>query len=254
MKKKSIIYLLLALMIACLALAGCGGGSGSETMTLESWMAEHPDELEALSADGMEVSVEGNTLFYTYDASMINGLAEETALSDAFKKAMDDTIDDSAEDVIGEITTLEEKSGVDGITGTVVCKFKDKVITEKSFTKDSSVPEKETNDGMTLEQWMAEHPEHYEGLKAQENENAKYSFEGNYMIIKYEFQPSEQVTEEYLFSEDVRNSLEEGLAGNEDDFIKMIDGYEQLTGIDDITLKIIYHCNDKVILEKDYTN
>ncbi len=254
MKKKSIIYLLLALMIACLALAGCGGGSGSETITLESWMAEHPEELEALSTDGVGVSVEGNTMFYTYDVSSVNGLTEETALSEAFKKAMEDSLDDSAEAVIDEINTLEEKSGVDGITGTVVCKFKDKVITEKSFTKDSPVPEKKTNDGMTFESWMSEHPEESEGLKAQAQEGMEILFEGNYMILKYELQPSEPITEEYLFSEEVRNSLEAGLAENEDGFIKMIDSYEHLSGIDDITLKIIYHCNDKVILEKDYTN
>ena len=136
MKKKSIICLVLVLVLACMALTACGGGSGEKAdPTLESWMAEHPEEMDEVEVEeGMEVSFEGNNLIYKYDLSTLDGVTEETANSDVLIDALKDGLANEEETFKGVASDLEEETGITGISVTVIYTFGETVLVEQTFT------------------------------------------------------------------------------------------------------------------------
>ena len=131
--KKSII-LLVVLMVACLALTACGGGGSAKAEpTLESWMAEHPEEMDDVEVEeGMEVSFDENTLIYKYDLSVLD-LDEETAKSDVLIDALKDGLAQEADTFNNVASSLESETGIDGITVRVIYTFKDTVLVEQTF-------------------------------------------------------------------------------------------------------------------------
>jgi hypothetical protein len=133
MKKKSIICLVLVLALACLALTACGGEKADPT--LESWMAEHPEEMDEVEVEeGMEVSFEGNNLIYKYDISTLDGVTEETANSDVLIEALKDGLANEEETFKGVASDLEGETGITGISVTVIYTFGETVLVEQTFT------------------------------------------------------------------------------------------------------------------------
>lgn len=132
MKKKSII-LLVVLMVACLALTACGGGATKADPTLESWMAEHPEEMDDVEIEeGMEVSFEENTLVYKYDLTVLE-IDEETATSDVLIEALEEGLAQEEDTFLGVADSLESETGIDGITVKVIYTYGDTVLVEKTF-------------------------------------------------------------------------------------------------------------------------
>ena len=137
MKKSIIIFIIL--MVACLALTACGGGStpasdNTPDPTLESWMAEHPEEMEDVEEEeGMEILFEGNTLIYKYDITVL-GIDEETATSDEAIAIFEQGLDDQEETFKNVASSLEKQTGISGIEVKVVYTFGDTVLIEKTFT------------------------------------------------------------------------------------------------------------------------
>ncbi len=140
MKKKSIIVLFVVLLVACLAMTACGGNGGSDTPkeepTLESWIAEHPEEMDEVEVqDGMEVSFDKNNLIYTYDISVIEGVTEENAKSETMIESLTEGLENESDTFMGIIDSLESETEITGITVTVIYTFKGDVLVEKTYTK-----------------------------------------------------------------------------------------------------------------------
>ena len=139
MKKKSIICLLLVFLVACLMLTACGGSGGGtnepEEVTLESWMADHPEEMEQVEVEeGMEVSFDKNNLIYTYDLSVLD-VDEESAKSETMIEALTEGLEGATDTFNGIIDDLESETEITGITVTVIYTYKGTVLVEKTYSK-----------------------------------------------------------------------------------------------------------------------
>lgn len=109
-----IISLMVAMIIM---LSGCA----SQPATLEEYISNDEEArttLESVSSstEGLEVDVEDNTIIYTYtydntlDSSMIESVSQQ----------LEKTIDSSESTFRSMADTLEEESGIDGITIRVI--------------------------------------------------------------------------------------------------------------------------------------
>ena len=118
--RKNRLYsgIIISLMLAIITmLSGCG----SQPATLEEYISnteEARTTLESMSSstEGLEVAVEDNTIIYTYtydntlDSSMIESVSEQ----------LEKTIDSSESTFRSMADSLEEESGIDGITIRVI--------------------------------------------------------------------------------------------------------------------------------------
>ena len=113
--RKLITGLLIVMLLAMTALfTGCG-----EPATLEEWIANDSEAsatLEEMSTDELEVTVEGNTLVYTYTYDQVI----DSSLTDAVSQQLDQSITSSASTFTDVADVLEEESGIDGVTVQVV--------------------------------------------------------------------------------------------------------------------------------------
>ena len=110
--------IIISLMLEIITmLSGCG----SQPATLEEYISydeEARTTLESMSSstEGLEVAVEDNTIIYTYtydntlDSSMIESVSEQ----------LEKTIDSSESTFRSMADSLEEESGIDGITIRVI--------------------------------------------------------------------------------------------------------------------------------------
>ena len=69
-----------------------------------------------MSTEELDVTVEGNTLVYTYTYAQVI----DSSLVDAVSQQLDQTITNSASTFTNVADTLEEESGIDGITVQVI--------------------------------------------------------------------------------------------------------------------------------------
>lgn len=110
--------IIISLMVAMIImLSGCG----SQPSTLEEYISNDEEAMTTLesmssSTEGLEVDVEDNTIIYTYtydntlDSSMIESVSQQ----------LEKTIDSSESTFRSMADTLEEESGIDGITIRVI--------------------------------------------------------------------------------------------------------------------------------------
>ena len=115
--------IIISLMLAIITmLSGCG----SQPATLEEYISNDEEArttLESMSSstEGLEVAVEDNTIIYTYtydntlDSSMIESVSEQ----------LEKTIDSSESTFRSMADSLEEESGIDGITIRVIYRNND---------------------------------------------------------------------------------------------------------------------------------
>ncbi len=113
--RKLVTGLLIVMILAMTALfTGCG-----EPATLEEWIANDSEAsatLEEMSSNELEVTVEGNTLIYTYTY----GQVIDASLTDAVSQQLDSSISQSASTFTDVADMLEEESGIDGVSVQVV--------------------------------------------------------------------------------------------------------------------------------------
>lgn len=113
--RKLISGLIIVMILAMTALfTGCG-----EPATLEEWISSDSDAtatLEQMSTDELDVTVEGNTLVYTYTYTQVI----DANLVDAVSQQLEDTINNSASTFTSVADMLEEESGIDGVNVKVV--------------------------------------------------------------------------------------------------------------------------------------
>ena len=110
--------IIISLMVAMIImLSGCG----SQPSTLEEYISNDEEAMTTLesvssSTEGLEVDVEDNIIIYTYtydntlDSSMIESVSEQ----------LEKTIDSSESTFRSMADSLEEESGIDGITIRVI--------------------------------------------------------------------------------------------------------------------------------------
>lgn len=168
MKKKVLLVLLLILALAMTMLfTGCGGSSSdtaapSETAeeSSEAETAEEPAQTEEPAApltfeeyakndssiqdqlgvdekSGIFVDIKGNELIFTYDYSKMDGnFTREGIVNDGFKKNLEEIMtENGAGSTFGNIAkTMEDASGIEGITVTVEYTWEDEVVYSQSFT------------------------------------------------------------------------------------------------------------------------
>lgn len=116
MKNRKLISGLIIVMVLAMTVlfTGCG-----EPANLEEWInsdSEATETLENMSTDELDVTVEGNTLVYTYTYPQVI----DASLTDAVTQQLEDTIDNSAATFTSVADMLEEESGIDGISVKVV--------------------------------------------------------------------------------------------------------------------------------------
>lgn len=116
MKNRKLISGLLIVMLLAMTLvfAGCGGPS-----TLEEWIGSNSEAqatLDEMSTEELDVTVEGNNLVYTYTYAQVI----DSSLVDAVSQQLDETITNSSSTFTNVADTLEEESGIDGITVQVI--------------------------------------------------------------------------------------------------------------------------------------
>ena len=116
MKNRKLISGLLIVMLLAMAtlFTGCGGAD-----TLEEWISSDSEAaatLEEMSTDELDVTVEGNTLVYTYTYAQVI----DSSLVDAVSQQLDETITNSSSTFTSVADTLEEESGIDGISVQVI--------------------------------------------------------------------------------------------------------------------------------------
>lgn len=116
MKNRKIAAGLLVVMLLAMSVlfAGCGGPS-----TLEEYISndtEAAQQIKNMNTNELAVTVEGNTLVYTYTYPQVI----DASLVDAVKTQLESTIDSSSSTFTGLADQLEEQSGIDGISVKVV--------------------------------------------------------------------------------------------------------------------------------------
>ncbi len=119
MKKSAILTALAMVMIVAVSLmtVSCGG---SGDPTLESYIAENEDAMEeineAAGESGVEVSITGNDLTYTYSFDL--EMDEET--TELVKEQLESAMESYTSTFESLAADLEEESGVSGITIIVI--------------------------------------------------------------------------------------------------------------------------------------
>ena len=135
MKKRTLIVFLILAVITAFCFTACGS---KEPMTLEKYVGENPEvqgSIESASAgSNVEVLVKDNEILYNFDLSTTEGYTEEIAKSEELAASLEQALSSAGATFGGISKTLEESSGIKGITTTVNYMWKDEVIYSKSFT------------------------------------------------------------------------------------------------------------------------
>ena len=116
LKKTLVVSIVMSMLLAmALMFSGCGGGDE----TLEDFVnsnTEAKEQIDSLSTNGMTIDISGNTLTYTYAYTQTFEPDMAELMGDQLEEAMS-SMDSTFESVAD---TLEEESGIEGITVKVV--------------------------------------------------------------------------------------------------------------------------------------
>lgn len=135
MKRKGIISLIICFtLVMSIFITSCGS---KEPETLEAYLANNPDAAaeiqEASDSSGLEVSITGNDVTYTYDLKNFDGMTEELAKSDELVKSLSDAISENADNFSQLCASLEESSKIEGIQIIVNYTYDGEVLTSATF-------------------------------------------------------------------------------------------------------------------------
>ena len=115
-------------------------GGSDYTLTLEDYINSNDAAKQQLvqSVEGTDViiSVEGNTLIYTYDLSASNSMTPEIAQSDELKQSLGETLDSSDEQFTELCAGLEKDTGISGVSVEVSFKYGNEVLLQRTYTSE----------------------------------------------------------------------------------------------------------------------
>ncbi len=141
MKKKSILSILicLTLIFSMVALASCS----STPETLEEYVASNEDAMdeinEAADSAGLDVTISGNDIIYSYDIANYDGITEEVAKSDTMVDSLQSALESADSTFSGICEDLEEESSIEGIRIIVNYTYGDENLVSMTFDKSGIV-------------------------------------------------------------------------------------------------------------------
>ena len=139
--KRKVLFALLAMLVGMtMIMASCGGGGSSqkEPMTLEKYVKDDPQVQEAIDGamkdSNVLVEIKENAIIYTFDLSTMDGYTEELAKSEEIQAALQSALDSAGGTFGGIAKSIEDASGIEGITTVVNYTWGDELIVTKTFT------------------------------------------------------------------------------------------------------------------------
>ena len=141
MKRKSIIALIITFaMVMSLFITSCGS---KEPETIESFVnsnKEAADQIkEAAENSGLDVTITGNDVIYTYDLKNFEGMTDELAKSDVLKESLASALSANASSFTELCGQLEEESKIEGIQIIVTYTYDGETLVTQKFNKDGVV-------------------------------------------------------------------------------------------------------------------
>lgn len=260
MKKNKMLALAIAAVMALsvFALSACSGGGGSQT--LEDYCKNHKDLMDQITSaaesdDHMSAEVSGNTINWTY------------AYTDEYDEATRNNMAIDIKSAIGSyektftalISSVESQSGIKDVKMHVL--YKDKAGNEIyycDYDKDGMTGESEVvqdeSGSASLEEYNAKTGYVDSSMKAAvaaDAEHMSYSLSGNTVTMVYKF--DDVYTEEQIAS--AKSSIESAISGQESNFTRLVDVFENASGIDEVLLRVRYvDAADTEIYSKDFSN
>ena len=141
MKKKVLLVLLAMLVGMTMIMTACGGGGGAaeeEPMTLEKYVQGDASVEEAIDSamndSNVLVEIKENSIIYTFDLSSMEGYTEELAKSEEIQAALMSALESAGGTFGGIAKSIEDASGIAGITTVVNYTWGDEVVVTKTFT------------------------------------------------------------------------------------------------------------------------
>lgn len=140
MKKKILLVLLAMLVGMTMIMTACGGGGAAdeEPMTLEKYVAGDPEVEksieQAMTDSNVLVEIKENAIIYTFDLSTMEGYTEELVHTEEIQAALSSALDAAGGTFGGIAKSIEEASGLTGITTVVNYTWGDEVVVTKTFT------------------------------------------------------------------------------------------------------------------------
>lgn len=137
--KKQILLVLLAMLVGMtMIMTACGGGAADEPMTLEKYVqgdAEVQQSIDSAMADSnVLVEIKENAIIYTFDLASMEGYTEELAKSEEIQAALQSALDAAGGTFGGIAKSIEDASGIAGITTVVNYTWGDELLVTKTFT------------------------------------------------------------------------------------------------------------------------
>ncbi|MBR2539967.1 MAG: DUF4854 domain-containing protein [Mogibacterium sp.] len=141
MKRRSIIAVLISLtLVMAMALSACGS---KEPDTLEKYIQNDEkasaEIQQTADTNGLEVSIKGNDVVYTYDLKNFEGVTEELAKSDTMKESLASALTSAGTTFSDLCKQLEEGSKIEGIQIIVNYTYDGETLVTKTFNKDGAV-------------------------------------------------------------------------------------------------------------------
>lgn len=159
MKKKVLLVLLAMLVGMTMLMTSCvnniinnsngGGAAEEEPMTLEKYVqgdAEVQDAIDsAMNDSNVLVEIKENSIIYSFDLSTMEGYTEELAHSEEIQTALQSALDSAGGTFGGIAKSIEDASGIAGITTVVNYTWGDEVVVSKTFTSADAPAESSGN-------------------------------------------------------------------------------------------------------------
>lgn len=144
--KSPVTLVLSVLTITALLLTGCSKDSAPKTV--ESIVNSNEDVATTIkgAADesGVKVDIKDNTITYTYDISSVDGITEEMIGDENFVKSLETSIAGQKTSLANICTSIEEKTGIEGVVVNVVYSYGDKEVVSTSVTSADAAAEETT--------------------------------------------------------------------------------------------------------------
>ena len=151
--KKKVLFVLLAMLVGMtMIMTACGGSGGAaeeEPMTLEKYVQGDPEVQQsidqAMNDSNVLVEIKENSIIYTFDLSTMDGYTEEIAKTEEVKAALQSALDSAGGTFGGIAKSIEDTSGLTGITTVVNYTWGDELVVTKTYTSADAPAESSGN-------------------------------------------------------------------------------------------------------------
>ena len=146
MRKKCLTALLLMLALcAAISMSACKKGD-SGPQTLEDFAKNNEDiqkSIDSAATDSnVAVEIKGNEIIYTFDLANMEEYTEELVHNEQVVENLKNALDQSASTFEGIAASVQEATGIDGISTTVKYVYGDEEIASQTFEPSKSDADK----------------------------------------------------------------------------------------------------------------